>query len=55
MSHLIRQALLDREPNLMQEEIDLAFGAKDRKTHVILFLDLFLIYFPYNDDLNMPS
>jgi hypothetical protein len=37
------------------KEIDLAFGAKDRKAHVILFLDFFLIYFPYNDDLTVPS
>jgi hypothetical protein len=38
--------LLDKDPNPMQKEIDLAFGAKYRKVCVILLLDFFSFVFP---------
>jgi hypothetical protein len=39
----------------MLTKIELVFGVKGRKEHVIYFLDFFLIYLPYNDDLIVPS
>jgi hypothetical protein len=46
VSQFIRQGLLDKDPNPMQKEIDLAFGAKYRKVCVILLLDFFSFVFP---------
>jgi len=55
VSKLILQTPLDKDPNLTWKEIDLLFSTRDTNACIILFLDSILIYFPYNDDLIMPS